>query len=195
VAEDKYSKARKARGLRKTILSPDDEPDTLKRAREEVRNTRGIETIKTGGKIMAVHMGKKKMAKGDMMKEEKMMKREGRGMAKADMQKMMSKKKYEEGGKVDMSEGVASAKADQLNFQRGYAKASKAQRQFNIKGGVDTTEDEADKDRGKTKFYEGEVKGKSDMKEALKGQGAYKKGGMAKKGYHKMPDGKMMKDS
>jgi hypothetical protein len=93
VAEDKYSKARKARGLRKTILSPDDEPDTLKRAREEVRNTRGIETIKTGGKIMAVHMGKKKMAKGDMMKEEKMMKREGRGMAKADMQKMMGKKK------------------------------------------------------------------------------------------------------
>ena len=93
MAEDKYSKARKARGLRKTILSPDDEPDTLKRAREEVRNTRGIETIKTGGKIMAVHMGKKKMAKGDMMKEEKMMKREGRGMAKADMQKMMDKKK------------------------------------------------------------------------------------------------------
>jgi hypothetical protein len=42
---------------------------------------------------MAVHMGKKKMAKGDMMKEEKMMKREGRGMAKADMQKMMDKKK------------------------------------------------------------------------------------------------------
>jgi hypothetical protein len=95
VAEDKYSKARKARGLRKTILSPDDEPDTLKRAREEVRNTRGIETIKTGGKIMAVHMGKKKMAKGDMMKEEKMMKREGRGMAKADMQKMMGKKKMD----------------------------------------------------------------------------------------------------
>ena len=94
MAEDKYSKARKARGLRKTILSPDDEPDTLKRAREEVRNTRGIETIKTGGKIMAVHMGKKKMAKGDMMKEEKMMKREGRGMAKADMQKMMAKKGY-----------------------------------------------------------------------------------------------------
>jgi hypothetical protein len=30
----------------------------------------------------------KKMAKGGMMKEEKMMKREGRGMAKADMQKM-----------------------------------------------------------------------------------------------------------
>jgi hypothetical protein len=160
---------------------------------------------------MAVHMGKKKMvhggkvkkmAHGGMMKEEKMMKREGRGMAKADMQKMMSKKKYEEGGKVDMSEGVkgrtsAKAKKDQLNFQRGYAKGlSKAQRQFNIKGGVDTTEDEADKAyRGKTKFYEGEVKGKSDMKEALKGQGAYKKGGMAKKGYHKMPDGKMMKDS
>lgn len=92
MAEDKYSKARKARGLRKTILSPDDEPDTLKRAREEVRNTRGIETIKTGGKIMA-GCGGKKMAKGGMMKEEKMMKREGRGMAKADMQKMMDKKK------------------------------------------------------------------------------------------------------
>ena len=94
MAEDKYSKARKARGLRKTILSPDEEPDTLKRAREEVRNTRGIETIKTGGKIMASGCGmKKKMAKGGMMKEEKMMKREGRGMAKADMQKMMDKKK------------------------------------------------------------------------------------------------------
>jgi hypothetical protein len=34
----------------------------------------------------------KKMAKGGMMKEEKMMKREGRGMAKADMQKKMAKK-------------------------------------------------------------------------------------------------------
>ena len=33
---------------------------------------------------------KKKMAKGGMMKEEKMMKREGRGMAKADMQKKMN---------------------------------------------------------------------------------------------------------
>ena len=32
----------------------------------------------------------KKMAKGGMMKEEKMMKREGRGMAKADMQKKMN---------------------------------------------------------------------------------------------------------
>ena len=63
MAEDKYSKARKARGLRKTILSPDDEPDTLKRAREEVRNARGIETIKTGGKIMA-GCGGKKMKKG-----------------------------------------------------------------------------------------------------------------------------------
>jgi len=37
--------------------------------------------------------GGKKMAKGGMMKEGKMMKREGRGMAKADMQKMMDKKK------------------------------------------------------------------------------------------------------
>ena len=106
------------------------------------------------------------------------------------------------GGEVEMSKGVkgrtsAKAKKDQLNFQRGYAKGlSKANRQFNIKGEVDTTEDEADKAyRGKTKFYEGEVKGKSDMKEALKGQGAYKKGGKVKKGYHKMPDGKMMKDS
>jgi len=112
------------------------------------------------------------------------------------------KKKYEEGGEVDKSKGVKGrtsrkAKKDQLNFQRGYAKGlSNAERQFNIKGEVDTTEDEADKAyRGKTKFYEGEVKGRSDMKEALKGQGAYKKGGKVKKGYHKMPDGKMMKDS
>jgi hypothetical protein len=104
------------------------------------------------------------------------------------------KKKYEEGGEVDKSKGVKGrtsrkAKKDQLNFQRGYAKGlSKAQRQFNIKGGVNTTEDEVDKAyRGKTKFYEGEVKGKSDMKEALKGQGAYKKGGKVKK----MQDGGM----
>ena len=115
MAEDKYSKARKARGLRKTILSPDDEPDTLKRAREEVRNTRGIETIKTGGKIMAVHMGKKKMAKGDMMKEEKMMKREGRGMAKADMQKMMGKKKM-------MAGGMAKADTQKMMAKGGMAK-------------------------------------------------------------------------
>lgn len=115
MAEDKYSKARKARGLRKTILSPDDEPDTLKRAREEVRNTRGIETIKTGGKIMAVDMGKKKMAKGGMMKEEKMMKREGRGMAKADMQKMMGKKKM-------MAGGMAKADTQKMMAKGGMAK-------------------------------------------------------------------------
>ena len=137
MAEDKYSKARKARGLRKTVLSPDDEPDTLKRAREEVRNTRGIETIKTGGKIMA-GCGGKKMAKGGMMKEEKMMKREGRGMAKADMQKKMAK-----GGKV-MNEGMKALKKEAP-----------------------------------------EVAAKM----------GYKKGGAMKKGYHKMPDGKMMKDS
>ena len=96
----------------------------------------------------------------------------------------MAKKKYEEGGEVDTSKGVkgrtsSKAKKDQFNFQRGYAKGlSKAERQFNIKGKVDTTEDKADKAyRGKTKFYQGEVKGKSDMKAALKGQGAYKKGG------------------
>jgi hypothetical protein len=58
---------------------------------------------------MAVHMGKKKMAKGDMMKEEKMMKREGRGMAKADMQKMMGKKKMMAGGmaKADTQKKMA----------------------------------------------------------------------------------------
>ena len=94
------------------------------------------------------------------------------------------KKKYEEGGEVDKSKGVKGrtsrkAKKDQFNFQRGYAKGlSNAQREFNIKGGVNTTEDKADKDN---KFSEGEVKGRSDMKEALKGQGAYKKGGKVKK--------------
>jgi len=94
------------------------------------------------------------------------------------------KKKYEEGGEVDKSKGVKGrtsrkAKKDQLNFQRGYAKGlSNAQREFNIKGGVNTTEDKADKDN---KFSEGAVKGRSDMKEALKGQGAYKKGGKVKK--------------
>jgi hypothetical protein len=41
---------------------------------------------------------KRKWSKGGMMKEEKMMKREGRGMAKADMQKMMGKKKMMAGG-------------------------------------------------------------------------------------------------
>jgi hypothetical protein len=58
---------------------------------------------------MAVHMGKKKMAKGGMMKEEKMMKREGRGMAKADMQKMMGKKKMMAGGmaKADTQKKMA----------------------------------------------------------------------------------------
>ena len=100
------------------------------------------------------------------------------------------KKKYEEGGEVDKSKGVKGrtsrkAKKDQFNFQRGYAKGlSNAQREFNIKGGVNTTEDKADKDN---KFSEGQVKGRSDMKEALKGQGAYKKGGKVKK----MQDGGM----
>jgi hypothetical protein len=67
---------------------------------------------------MAVHMGKKKMvhggkvkkmAHGGMMKEEKMMKREGRGMAKADMQKMMGKKKMMAGGmaKADTQKKMA----------------------------------------------------------------------------------------
>lgn len=47
--EDKYSKARKNKGLRKLILSPDDEQPTLKRAREEMENTRGISNMKKGG--------------------------------------------------------------------------------------------------------------------------------------------------
>ena len=56
----------------------------------------------------------KKMAKSGMMKEEKMMKREGRGMAKADMQKMMAKggmakKKMAKGGSVKKGcDGVAT---------------------------------------------------------------------------------------
>jgi len=122
VAEDKYSKARKARGLRKTILSPDDEPDTLKRAREEVRNARGIETIKTGGKIMAGCGGMRKKAMG---------------------------------GKIKMKAG----------------------------GFPDLNKD-----------------GKVTQADILKGRGVgedkkMKMGGKVKKGYHKMPDGTMMKDS
>ena len=160
MAEDKYSKARKARGLRKTILSPDDEPDTLKRAREEVRNTRGIETIKTGGKIMA----------------------SGCGM----------KKKYEEGGKVEKSKGVKGrtsykAKEDQKQFQIGYARGLKdAENNFDLKGDAskDTIENKLEKGLRKVvtskKNYEGYGKGKKDMDAALKGQGAYKKGGAVK---------------
>lgn len=52
----------------------------------------------------------KKMAKGGMMKEEKMMKREGRGMAKASMQKKV--KKMQEGG---MATGNTQAEIEKLN--------------------------------------------------------------------------------
>jgi hypothetical protein len=160
---------------------------------------------------MAVHMGKKKMvhggkvkkmAHGGMMKEEKMMKREGRGMAKADMQKMMGKKKMMAGGmaKADtqkkmayggkvkkmqeggMATGNTQAEIEKLNQRIEMLKRQAAQQ---ARGGS----------RGATGF--GGVPG--DMR-ALAPQGGaslggMKKGGMAKKGYHKMPDGKMMKDS
>ena len=101
MAEDKYSKARKARGLRKTILSPDNEPDTLKRAREEVRNARGIETIKTGGKIMA-GCGGKKMKKGGMAKKGMHMMADGTMMKDSEHKGMKkpTKKKMKSGGMV-----------------------------------------------------------------------------------------------
>jgi hypothetical protein len=115
------------------------------------------------------------------------------------------KKKYEEGGEVDKSKGVkgrtsAKAKKDQKEYQMGYKQGLKAAKQeFNLKGkdSLDKIEkaNAIEKTFTPTKLIEGREKGASDMKAALKGQGAYKKGGKVKKGYHKMPDGKMMKDS
>ena len=127
----------------------------------------------------------KNMKKGN---ENALMKKVGRNMAKADMQKMNpGMKKYEKGGEVDMSEGVKGitsrkAKKDQFNFQRGYRRGLiNATRAFNVKGKIDTTENKLDKlNRGDNKLYQGEVKGKKDMDAALKGQGAYKKGGTVK---------------
>lgn len=116
-------------------------------------------------------------------------------------------KKYEKGGEVDKSKGVkgrtsAKAKEDQKQFQIGYARGLKdAENNFNLKGDAskDTVENKLEKGLRKVitsnKNYEGYNKGKKDMDAALKGQGAYKKGGKVKPGYHKMPDGKMMKDS
>ena len=116
----------------------------------------------------------------------------------------MAKKKYEEGGEVevevDKSEGVkgrtsAKAKKDQVNFQRGYRLGLKdAARNFNLQG-EDALEDKPASTEKLNKVGEGREKGASDMRAALKGQGAFKKGGKVKPGYHKMPNGKMMKDS
>ena len=104
MAEDKYSKARRARGLRKVILSPDDEPDTLKRAREELRNARGIETIKTGGKIMSSCGSKRKMKNGGKVKKGMHMMPNGKMMKDSEHKGM---KKMKAGGKV-RGDGICS---------------------------------------------------------------------------------------
>lgn len=116
------------------------------------------------------------------------------------------KKKYEKGGEVDKSKGVtgrtsAKAKKDQKEYQMGYKQGLKAAKQeFNLKGKESLKEGpekagKLEKLLTPNKIIEGREKGVSDMKAALKGQGAFKKGGKVKPGYHKMPDGKMMKDS
>lgn len=102
------------------------------------------------------------------------------------------KKKYVEGGDVDKSKGVkgrtsAKAKKDQKEYQMGYKQGLKAAKQeFNLKGKESLKEGpekagKLEKLLTPNKIIEGREKGVSDMKAALKGQGAYKKGGMVKK--------------
>ena len=108
-----------------------------------------------------------------------------RAAAGGGMKKGGAIKKMKEGGELkDGVKGITSRKAkkDQFNFQRGYRRGLiNAKRAFNVKGKIDTTENKLDKlNRGDNKLYQGEVKGKKDMDAALKGQGAYKKGGTVK---------------
>ena len=103
------------------------------------------------------------------------------------------KKKYDKGGDVDTLKGVKGrtsdkAKEDQKQFQSGYALGLKdAKQNFNLKGDAskDTVENKLEKGLRKVitskKNYEGYNKGKKDMDTALKGQGAFRKGGMVKK--------------
>jgi len=103
------------------------------------------------------------------------------------------KKKYEEGGEVEKSKGVkgrtsAKAKEDQEQFQSGYALGLQdAKQNFNLKGDAskDTVANKLEKTLRKVitsdKNYAGYEKGKKDMDAALKGQGAFKKGGKVKK--------------
>jgi hypothetical protein len=149
------------------------------------------------GVIMAVHMGKKKMAKGGMMKEEKMMKREGRGMAKADMQKMMGKKKMMAGGmaKADTQKKMAYG-GKVKKMQEGGMTAGETQAQkktFTNKDAASCKPARAVPQRSRLGGVPGDMRALAPQGGAS--LGGMKKGGMAKKGYHKMPDGKMMKDS
>lgn len=95
------------------------------------------------------------------------------------------KKKYEEGGKVDKSKGVTGrtskkAKDDQKMFQQGYRDGLKdGVRQFNLKG-KEALKDKPASTKKMNKLGKGHSKGVSDMKDALKGQGAFKKGGKVK---------------
>jgi hypothetical protein len=159
---------------------------------------------------MAVHMGKKKMvhggkvkkmAHGGMMKEEKMMKREGRGMAKADMQKMMGKKKMMAGGmaKADtqkkmayggkvkkMQEGGMAAGNTQAEIEKLNQQIEMLQRQAAQQG-------RALPQRSRLGGVPGDMRALAPQGGAS--LGGMKKGGKVKPGYHKMPNGKMMKDS
>ena len=145
-----------------------------------------------GGKKMAYGGKVKKMKEGGAMKP--VDKKENPGLAKLPtevrnkmgyMKKGGMAKKYEEGGKVNKGvKGRTSAKAkkDQKDFQMGYNQGLKAaKKQFNLKGKKSL--DKVDKpnmlDKALTnkKILEGRQKGAKDMKSALKGQGAYKKGG------------------
>jgi hypothetical protein len=164
---------------------------------------------------MAVHMGKKKMvhggkvkkmAKGGMMKEEKMMKREGRGMAKADMQKKMAKggmakkgyhkmpdgkmmkdsahkgmKKMAYGGKVKkMQEGGMASGNTQAEIEKLNQRIEMLQRQA------------AQQARGLSQRSTGLGGVPGDMR-ALAPQGGASLGGMKKGGKVNMSDEKLIK--
>ena len=120
-------------------------------------------------------------------------------------------KKYDNGGEVDNEvvsnsdttytnnkpEGVKGrtskkAKKEQLQYARGYRRGLiEAKKNFNIRGDAkdegtlgkigEKIEEVANKTFGTEKRNVGYKKGLEDMDKALKGQGAYKKGGMVKK--------------
>ena len=190
----------KEKDMDKRTKSIMNEKDEIRRVDKEIRDNEGYKAggmlARTGGSNAPMDAKGKKMnmggltadAAGARAMDPKMamaMEARRRAAAGGGMKKGGAIKKMKEGGELkDGVKGITSRKAkkDQFNFQRGYRRGLiNATRAFNVKGKIDTTENKLDKlNRGDNKLYQGEVKGKKDMDAALKGQGAYKKGGTVK---------------
>jgi hypothetical protein len=171
------------------------------------KDMKKVKKMQMGGRAMADKAGAQAMDPRMKMA----MEAQRQQAAMGGMRKGGMVKKYDDGGKVDNEvvsnsdttytnnkpEGVKGrtskkAKEDQSQYARGYRRGLiEAKKNFNVRGDAkdegtlgkigEKFEEVANKTFGREKRNVGYKKGLEDMDKALKGQGAYKKGGMVKK--------------